>query len=164
MTINNKAIFCTLLLAIISGGMLTHTVPKSNKYFKDIISNINHATFIEASGEYGGLEVTVAVEPITTNHLPNITGTCTVGEDMFFTIKKGNTGIVSETIGKLCDTSPYTLNPNITLPDGKYRVDVEIGNALACNTINGTSNNDTLAGILGRDCLYGLDGNNTISI
>lgn len=71
--------------------------------------------------------VTVAVEHNTTNHLPNITGTCSVGDTMTFVIKKGATNVVSETISKLCDVSPYALTPTISIPDGKYRVDVTIG-------------------------------------
>jgi hypothetical protein len=81
----------------------------SNPYLKSIINSINNNSFIEASGQYyGGTPfVTVAVEQYTPNHLPNITGTCSIGDAMNFTIKKGNTGVVSETFSKLCDVSNY---------------------------------------------------------
>lgn len=45
---------------------------------------------------------------------------------MNFTIKKGHTGVVSESFTKLYDAFPYAFNPHITLPDGKYSVDVSI--------------------------------------
>jgi hypothetical protein len=125
----NKIIFCTVVLAFIFSGMITDAIPKSNKYLNSIISSINKNDFITAHGQYGGYDpmiVTVAVEQNTQNHLPNITGTCTVGGVMTFKVKKGATGVLSETLTKTCDVSPYLINPTILLPDGKYRVDVKI--------------------------------------
>lgn len=96
------------------------------KYLATLVTKIG----VGSGGGGGGAPssfVTIAVEKLTTNHLPNITGTCSVGDDMTFTIKKGSSySTVSETISKLCDASPYALTPTISLPDGKYRVDVDI--------------------------------------
>jgi hypothetical protein len=72
------------------------------------------------------LFVTVSVEANTTDRLPNITGTCAVGGIMIFTIKKGNSGTLSESITQECIVSPYSLKPTIQLPEGKYKVEVEI--------------------------------------
>jgi hypothetical protein len=117
-----------LAVMILNGAFLFQSdqIKTNNPYLKGIISSIKNGGFIEATAQYGGGAVTVAVEPNTSNRLPNITGTCTIGSNMVFTIKKGNSGIVSETINKLCDVSPYALTPTILLPNGKYRVNVKI--------------------------------------
>ena len=135
MTNKNKIIFAIIVSTIVFGGLITHTIPKNNKYLQSIITSLNNKDFIEASGQYGGTTpfVTVAVETRTTNKLPNITGTCSIGDTMNFTIKKGATNVVNETITKLCDTSPYATNPTIALPDGKYRVDVVINSSFIAN-------------------------------
>lgn len=127
MTNKNKIIFAIIVSTIVFGGVITHAIPK-NKYLQSIVASLNNNDFIQASGQYGGYQpfVTVAVETRTTNHLPNITGTCSVGNTMNFVIKKGATNVVSETFSKGCDVSPYATNPTILLPDGKYRVDVTI--------------------------------------
>jgi hypothetical protein len=119
----NIVVTAVMIVALVSG--IINVLP-NNHYLNGIISSLQNKDFIKASGAYGGTFVTVAVESYTTNHLPNITGTCSVGDTMTFMIKKGATSVVSETISKLCDASPYALNPTITLPDGKYRVDVAI--------------------------------------
>ena len=131
MTNKNKIIFAIIVSTIVFGGIITQAIPKNNKYLQSIVASLNKNDFIEASGQYGGYQtfVTVAVETRTTNKLPNITGTCSVGDIMTFTIKKGATGTVSETITKFCNASPYALKPTKALPDGKYRVDVTIAAA-----------------------------------
>jgi hypothetical protein len=96
---------------------------------KNLLNDNKNSVIVKADTSF----VTVAVEQLTTNHLPNITGTCSIGDSMTFVIKKGATNIVSETITKVCDSSPYTLSPTITLPDGKYRVDVNIGGNVGGN-------------------------------
>jgi hypothetical protein len=123
----NIVVTAVMIVAVVSGIINAFPNSQTNKYLSGIISSIHNKDFIKASGQYGGTPfVTVAVESYTTNHLPNITGTCSLGDVMTFTIKKGTTNLVSETISKPCDASPYALNPTITLPDGKYRVDVTL--------------------------------------
>jgi hypothetical protein len=128
MHIQKKFLFALVIISIVSSGILIQEIKPKNKYIDGIISSLNGGDFITASGQYGGggPTVTIAVEQFTLNHLPNITGTCSVGDTMVFEIKKGVTNVLSETITKLCDATPYALNPTITLPDGKYRVDVTI--------------------------------------
>jgi hypothetical protein len=112
---NKHKILITLMIAsIILGTAIS----------KNLLNDNKNSVVVKAETTYF---VTIAVEQLTTNHLPNITGTCSIGDNMTFVIKKGATNIVSETITKVCDTSPYSLNPTITLPDGKYKVDVNIG-------------------------------------
>jgi hypothetical protein len=125
----NKILLAVMISIVVFGGLTAKTFIGSNKYLQSIVASIQNKDFITASGQYGGYDpfVTIAVEQLTTNHLPNITGTCSVGDTMNFTVKKGNTGVVSETFSKVCDNSPYATNPTIALPDGKYRVDVKIG-------------------------------------
>lgn len=125
----NIVVIAVMIVAVVSGIINAFPNSQTNKYLSAVVSSIKNKDFIKASGQYGGSLpfVTVAVEPRTINKLPNITGTCSVGNNMNFTIKKGATGIVSETFSKLCDVSPYATKPTIALPDGKYRVDVVIG-------------------------------------
>jgi hypothetical protein len=124
----NKLVIAVLLATVVSGAFASQPILKKNKYLNSVITSIKNNDFIQASGQYGPTNpfVTVAVEQLTANHLPNITGTCSLYSDMVFTIKKGASGTISEVINQKCDISPYTLNPTITLPDGKYRVDVSV--------------------------------------
>jgi Ca2+-binding RTX toxin-like protein len=63
------------------------------------------------------------------------------------------------------------MSPTITLPDGKYRVDVTIGVAATSlctgatgvgNIINGTTGQDNIDGTAGVDTIYGNGGNDRI--
>jgi Ca2+-binding RTX toxin-like protein len=108
--------------------------------------------------------LTVSVEKFTQNHLPNITGNCVVGDNLLFTIKKGNTGVVSETKARTCTVSPYSLTPTIALPDGKYKVSVStIVGCVINNTIEGTTGDDIITGTAGNDTIYGNAGNDTLN-
>jgi RTX calcium-binding nonapeptide repeat (4 copies) len=105
--------------------------------------------------------LTVSVEKYTQNHLPNITGNCVVGDNLLFTIKKGNTGLVSETLARTCTVSPYSLTPTITLPDGKYKVSVSkvvVDCPTTNNTIEGTNGDDTIEGTSNNDLINGNGG------
>jgi RTX calcium-binding nonapeptide repeat (4 copies) len=171
MKVQNKIVLAVLIATIAAGVLISQPIVHKNKYINSIIASIQNKDYIQASGQYGGYQpfVTVAVERFTTNKLPNITGTCSIGDTMTFIIKKGATGIVSETITKLCDTSPYSLNPTIALPDGKYRVDVKIALPEEClvgATTNGTVNNsdmESVNGTTGNDILNGNGGIDTLN-
>jgi Ca2+-binding RTX toxin-like protein len=172
----NKIILSLLVLAIVVTGSLSHYGYSISSFFGG--DDKSNKVIVKAQTS-GTPFVTVSVERLTQNHLPNITGTCSVGDNMVFTIKKGNTGVVSETINKACTVSPYSLNPTITLPDGKYRVDVSIaaivdpcavfsanGTILSGttgnNTLRGTVGNDIISGNGGNDRIFGLAGNDTL--
>jgi Ca2+-binding RTX toxin-like protein len=166
MKYKQKILLAVIISIVIFGGLNSQSLISKSQYLQGIVASIKNKDFITASGQYGGGTpfVTVAVEKYTTNKLPNITGTCSIGSNMNFTIKKGATGVVSETFSKLCDASPYTTNPTIMLPDGKYRVDVKIGAGCAINnTIQGTVGDDTIAGTPGNDLINGNGGNDTLS-
>jgi Ca2+-binding RTX toxin-like protein len=159
----HKAIFAFLIVSLLLTGIIVNPLSGRNPFVgkQDITANAQTTTPF----------VTIAVEQYTQNHLPNITGTCRVGDNLVFTIKKGNTGVVSETINKACTVSPYALTPTIVLPDGKYRVDVTVGVAPSCNVINGAFNSggseaggttETITGTPGDDCINGNGGEDTI--
>jgi Ca2+-binding RTX toxin-like protein len=152
-------IVAVLVTFILGGGLFKY----SNQIKAGNLFSFANKQSITANAQTTTPFVTIAVEQYTQNHLPNITGTCSIGNDMVFTIKKGSTGVVSETINKACTVSPYALTPTILLPDGKYRVDVSVTVA-ACvvNTINGTSDDETLIGTPGCDIIYGNGGNDTM--
>jgi Ca2+-binding RTX toxin-like protein len=168
MTHKYKIITTIAAVALLSTGLLTYTITTKNPFVKNILSSMGYGDKVIVNAQTAGVHIlTVAVEQYTPNHLPNITGTCTIGDTLDFTIKKGNTGVVSETFSKLCDVSPYTSNPTITLPDGKYSVNVKVAIACVAATVtapivNGTAGNNTLRGTAGNDTIYGNGGNDRI--
>lgn len=133
MKIQTKVLVSVAVSIAIFSSPVTKSLENSNPFLKGIISSIKNKDFIEVSGQYGGQYngspfVTIEVPALTTNKKPPITGTCQIGETLNFTIKYGPTyNIVSETINNFtCVSSPYSINPTITIPDGKYRVDVDV--------------------------------------
>ena len=136
----NKVLLLVLLNIFVFGNIISLSLANTNPYLKGVIASLKNKDFIEASGQYGGgyggglPTVTINVEQLTTNRLPNITGTCSIGNDMTFVVKTGPTyATVSETITKICDVSPYALTPTIQIPDGKYKVDVSIETYDGCS-------------------------------
>jgi Ca2+-binding RTX toxin-like protein len=150
-------IVAVLVTFILGGGLFKY----SNQIKAGNLFSFANKQSITANAQTTTPFVTIAVEQYTQNHLPNITGTCSIGNDMVFTIKKGSTGVVSETINKACTVSPYALTPTILLPDGKYRVDVSVTVASVCavgSTIVGTTGKDTINGGVNNDIIYGNGG------
>lgn len=132
----NKILLAILISIIVFSGLTTKAHLNKNKYLQLLVDNVQNKDLIKASGQLSGGTpfVTISVEHITTNHLPNIIGTCSVGDEMTFIVKTGSTySTISETITKLCDVSPYNLTPTILVPDGKYRVDVSISTPIILN-------------------------------
>ncbi len=124
----NKILLAIMISLVVFGGLTAKTFISKNPYLQGIVASIQNKDFIKVYGDYGGVPfVTINVEQRTINRLPNITGTCSLNDQMTFVVKTGPAyATVSETINKLCDTSPYSLNPTIPVPDGKYKVDVSI--------------------------------------
>jgi Ca2+-binding RTX toxin-like protein len=169
MTHKHKIITTIAAVALLSTGLLTYSITTKNLLVQNILSSMGYGEKVLVNAQTAGAHIlTVAVEQYTPNHLPNITGTCTIGDTLDFTIKKGNTGLVSETFSKLCDISPYTTNPTITLPDGKYQVDVTLASqfcipaAITTPVVNGTTGNNTLRGTVDNNTIYGNGGNDRI--
>ena len=126
MKIQTKILVSIAISIAIFSSPITKSLENSNPFLKGIISGIKNKDFIEASGQYGGANVTIEVPNRTTNKKPPITGTCQVGDNLNFTIKYGPIySSISETIDNYsCDSGTYSINPTINIPDGKYKVEV----------------------------------------
>ena len=124
----NKILLAIMISLVVFGGLTAKTFIAQNQYLQGILASIQNKDSIKVYGEGVAVPfVTINVERRTTNHLPLITGTCSVGDEMAFIVKYDPTySTDSEVIYKVCDVSPYTLNPTIAIPDGKYKVDVFI--------------------------------------
>jgi hypothetical protein len=96
--IKNKIITINIMLAFLITSIFMYGYSYYTKYNSNLNANAQSSTSF----------VTINVEQYTPNHLPNITGTCSIGDTMNFTIKKGSNNTVSETLTKVCTTSPYS--------------------------------------------------------
>ena len=131
----NKILLAIMISLVVFGGLNAKSFITKNPYLQGIVASIQNKDFIKVYGDYGGIPfVTINVERRTTNHKPLITGTCSVGDEMKFTIKKGPTySSISEYKTKICDVSPYSFNAIRSIPDGKYKVDVTIAPYDGCS-------------------------------